>query len=261
MYSFYKKTFWLLLILLTTVKFLNAQFTYNLSEYQVGAQIGGMVSRTSLTFDKLGAYKQMHPSIDFFVERKIFKPISIRASLLFGQIASNDEKANDKKYPWLPLRDFKFKTSMAELSTIFVWNLRNEKYDLFSHSHSHRFSPYFFAGIGVSFVSIKRDWSGIDETTFGGTPTMLGLGLDTTAALPKAVTVFPMGGGVRYAITPQLSLFSEINFRYTFEPYLDGYNFSTSRSNSKDFYYGISVGVAFRPTSRDFRNNCPKSVR
>jgi hypothetical protein len=69
-----------------------------------------------------------------------------------------------------------------------------------------------------------------------------------------------MGGGLRYAADPQLAISLEFNFRYNFQHYLDGFNFSTGRPNSKDFFYGVSLGVSYRPFANDFRNQCPKSV-
>jgi hypothetical protein len=149
------------------VKFSNAQYTYTLSKYEIGAQLGGLVSRTALTVDnKLGAYKQMHPSVGVFAQGPLLGPFSIRTSLMVGQIGSDDSKVNDPRYSWVPLRDFKYTTTMAELSTVVVWNLVKEKYSLFTHEHKHRFTPYLFGGIGFSWVNVKRSWSGIDTNYF-----------------------------------------------------------------------------------------------
>lgn len=239
----------------------NAQYTYNLSKYEIGAQVGALISRTALTFNKLGAYDQPHASVGFFIQGPLLNPFSFRTSLMVGQIGSDDSKVTDPRYSSIQIRDFKYKTSMAELSTTIVLNLIKERFNLFTHEHKHRFTPYVFAGLGFSYVNVKRNWSGIDTAYFAGSPTLLGLGLDTLpTTLPKLITVFPMGGGLRYAINPQIALFGELNFRYNFEHYLDGFNYSTGRSNSKDFFYGISIGVSYRPYSNDYRNDCPKSV-
>ncbi len=256
-----KKLRGLILILLAAAKISNAQFTYNLSKYEIGAQVGGLVSRTSLTPENLGAYKQMHPSVGVFAQGPLFNPFSIRASLTIGQIGSDDSKVNDPRYTFLQLRNFKYLTTMAELSTIIVLNLVKEHYNLFTHEHSHRFTPYLFGGIGFSYVNVKRSWSGIDIAYLANTPYVTNLALDTVpSTVPTIITVFPMGMGVRYAVNPQIALFTELNFRYNFEHYLDGFNYATNRPNSKDFFYGITIGISYRPISNDYRNDCPKSV-
>lgn len=261
MNSFCKKTLFSLLVLSIFFVKLKAQYISNLSKYEIGVQVGGLVSRTALTpYSSLGAYKQMQPFLAIFGQVPLYKLFSVRAGLTFGQIGSDDSKVSDKKYLFLKLRNFKYTTTMAELSTVIVWNLAQEKYNLFTQEHSNRFTPYVFGGIGFSYVHVQRDWSGFDATYFAATAIPTFLGIDTTVKLPHIATVFPVGGGLRYAVNPQIALFSEINFRYNFEHYLDGFNFSTGRPNSKDFFYGISVGVSYRPYSNDYRNNCPKMV-
>jgi len=65
--------------------------------------------------------------------------------------------------------------------------------------------------------------------------------------------VFPMGGGVRWAIDPRWSVGAEIGYQFTLSDYLDGY--ASQYSQYKDSYYLTSVKAIF--SIRNDRNGKP----
>ncbi len=80
----------------------------------------------------------------------------------------------------------------------------------------------------------------------------------------------PIGGGLKYAVTPKISLLGEVNFRYTTQDYLDGFsNLGNNQANKgynlkkNDFYYGVSVGISYKIETAGGRRSirgmaCPK---
>jgi hypothetical protein len=85
-------------------------------------------------------------------------------------------------------------------------------------------SPYLFAGLGVSLLNIKRDWSRFNAEYFSSEPkTLSGLAADQQHPLPALIPVFPMGIGIRYPISPSISVNAETSYRFTFTDYLDGF--------------------------------------
>jgi hypothetical protein len=122
-------------------------------------------------------------------------------------------------------------------------------YDIFGNNDNHlRFSPYVFAGIGYSFLKVRRDGSRFDSAYFAaaqGGRIVDGLKADLAHNLPRGVWVLPVGVGVRYVLTPAWSVHLEANYRFSETDYLDG--FSRVGNNGKnDHYYSIMLGVLFK---------------
>lgn len=246
----------LLILSKTSIQNTAAQSNYKASSFEIGMDIGGMVSLSPLTpYGRLGAWKQISaPSIDFFIEKPIIGPVSIRGKFFLGTYGEDDSKTQGySNWDWLKeYRKVKFSTSVKEVTGMVVFNLlRGEP----TETNPHKISAYVFAGAGVAFVNVTRNWQNFDREYFlVDNPSLVeDLARDTAHALPNKAFVIPLGGGLKYAISPKFSLLGEVNFRYTKQQYLDGfYNVGNNQRNvgynlkKDDYYYGVSIGISYR---------------
>ena len=155
MMSVLKKTALTAIIILSTTPLLHAQI--DLSKYEIGLSGGVFVYQGDLTPQPLGSYKTMKPQLALHVYRILSPAFSVRLNLNRGKLYGNDAVYSNPA--WRKQRNFNFTTPVTELSVQGVWNILQAR--------SPRFSPYVFAGAGLSFLKIKRDWSNLDQALFG----------------------------------------------------------------------------------------------
>jgi hypothetical protein len=227
---------------------LNAQF--DLTKFEVGINAGTFVYQGDLTPSRLGSYRTLKPNIGVYVSRIISPIFSLRTNLAFGKLKGDDSKYENPEYR--QQRNLNFKSPVFEVSELLVADLlRNNM-----ASQSSRFSPYLFAGVGFSFLKIKRDWSRFNAEYFSEeTNTIEGLTADAQNSLPNLIPVFPMGVGVRYAISKKIAISAETAYRFTFTDYLDGFS-QVANASKKDSYQSHSVGIIYQFTKKSSLN-CP----
>jgi opacity protein-like surface antigen len=183
-----------------------------------------------------GDYKSIRPAVALHVGKALDPYFSLRANLLVGKVAADESKYSTPA--WKQFRSFKFNTSITELSATLVFNPLGD--------NNRRLSPYVFAGAGVSFLNVKRDWSNLNRTVYDSkSEVQLGLAIDTVRSMPKAVAVLPVGLGLRFALGSQFSLNTEATYRVTSSDYVDGFKYSGNPKN-RDNYYGLSIGLSYR---------------
>jgi opacity protein-like surface antigen len=151
---------------------------------------------------------------------------------------------------WRKQRAFAFTSPVTELIGSVVWDVMGRE---------RRFSPYIFAGIGYSFLKIKRDYSRFNAEYFAGEPTTInGLNSDITHNLPGGLPIIPSGAGLRYRITNNFSINTEASYRYISSDYLDGFS-QAANPDKKDHYYKFSVGLSYsRNKNYKGKVDCPK---
>jgi opacity protein-like surface antigen len=119
-----------------------------------------------------------------------------------------------------------------------------------------RFSPYMFAGIGISMIKISRDYSGLNTHYFASATNLLsGLNADTLHVLPRATIGVPVGLGLEYFLTSRISVTAETNLRYAFTDYLDGFSHS-GNPKRRDAYHSHTIGVLYRFGGKN-KSDCP----
>ena len=238
MSSVCKTTFVTVFILVMAHAASIAQFTT--SKYEIGLSLGTLVYQGDLSRSFKGDFKSLAPSLGLHVSKTIDRYFSLRASLQFGRLAADE--LNYATPEWKQHRAFNFSTPVTELSSTLVFNLFGEN----NSDISHRLSPYVFAGAGMTFLNIKRDWSALDKVFYDEkSGVQQGLAIDTVHSLPKVTPVLPVGAGVRFALSSQFSLNAEANYRLTATDYLDGFKYS-GNPKKRDSYYGLSVGISYR---------------
>ena len=221
------------------------------SHYEWGISAGVLLYQGDLTPEKLGASKTMKFAMGLQACKILGPSFSIRAQLLRGSLKGDDSKYAHPDYR--QQRNFKFSTPVTELSMQFVWNLRA------NNDADKGFAPYLFAGGGLSFLKIKRNWSGINPTFFNvesSSAVWTGLAADTLQNLPRVIPVIPVGAGIKYFLNPHWALNIESSYRFSNTDYLDGFSKSVN-PNKNDHYVNYQVGIAYRQGKTD-RLKCPR---
>jgi hypothetical protein len=245
MMSVLKKSALTAIIILSTAPFLNAQI--DLSKYEIGLSGGVFVYQGDLTPQRLGSYKTLKPQFALHLYRILSPSFSVRLNLNRGKLYGNDAVYNNPE--WRQQRNFNFTTPVTELSLQGVWNILQAR--------SPRFSPYLFAGAGISFLKIKRDWSNLDPALFGeGSDAQAGLVTDAAKTLPRVIPVVPVGAGVRYALSDRFSLTGETSYRLSFTDYMDGFS-KSANPGKNDHYLSHSIGIIYSFGKKDKKLGCP----
>ncbi|TDH29109.1 hypothetical protein EXU57_03315 [Segetibacter sp. 3557_3] len=211
------------------------------SGYEFGIGVGTLIYQGDLVPGFLGDYRTLKPALNVFAGKAIDPFFSVRGNLTVGKILADE--ARYTKPEWRQSRNFKFSTPVTELSATVVFRPTAKGTD----PTDRKISPYVFAGVGVSFLNVKRDYSRVDTTVFGAkSDVQLGLGRDTVRSLPRALPVLPVGLGVDMVLSSSISLNAALTYRFTKADYIDGFKYAGNPKN-EDAYYGISVGLTFRP--------------
>ena len=228
-------------VLFICICFLNlVAFSQEKGKNEFGIHVGGLFYQGDLAPKFVGSFKTAKAVGGIFYNRILSPYWSVRANLDFGGLKGDDAK-NDKP-DYMQKRNFNFSTPLTELSLLGVYNFFGNNLD---GSMTQRLSPYVFAGGGVAFVDIKRDWSKIDSSMLhGGGNTLAGLMKDSAAEMPTSIAVIPMGAGVKYALSPRVALALEGTYRVTFTDYLDGFSYAAN-PEKKDSYYSLTIGAIF----------------
>jgi hypothetical protein len=131
----------------------------NTPKFQFGIGVGTFIYQGDLTPSSIGSYKTLKPVINLFAAKFFSPSFSVGGNLAFGSLKGDDAKYSNPGYR--QQRNFNFRTPVAEISGIAEWNVLGKNYV------SRGFAPYLFAGIGYSFLKIRRDWSNFNTEYFG----------------------------------------------------------------------------------------------
>jgi hypothetical protein len=213
-----------------------AQFTT--PRHELGLSAGMFVYLGDLTPERAGAFKSPGLSINAFYSYILNRSFSLRTNLAIGNLSADDMNYDHPAYR--QERALRFKARIAELSQFVVWNVLGNNY-----GDKGKLSPYLFAGAGLSFLSIRRDWSRYNPEFFAtDSAFQAGLGEDTLHALPRTTVVLPVGLGIRYNISSRLAITAEASSRVMFTDYLDGFSKATN-PDKNDNYTNYSLGVIY----------------
>ena len=221
----------------------------NTPKYQFGVSLGTFVYMGDLTPSSVGSYKTLKPSLNLFAAKLLSPSFAIRGNLALGKLKGDDAKYDHPDYR--QQRNFYFTSPIIELSALAEWSILGKNYA------SRGFSPYVFAGLGFSFLNIKRDWSRFNTAYFGdGSEILTGLVSDAQHSLPNGLLTVPIGVGVRYYINDRIGVSAETSYRVMSTDYLDG--FSQSANPGKTDHYGLhSIGIVYR-TGKKNTLACPE---
>ncbi len=218
-------------------------------KYEAGINLGFLVYQGDLTPEQLGSFKTQKLSLGLHLSKILNASFSARANLAFGKLKGDDAKYSIPEFR--QQRNFNFTTPVTEFTGQLVWNVTGRNYE------DKGLSPYLFAGAGIAFLKIKRDWSKINVDYFGGETGEIwtGLAADSAHKLPKVIPVVPVGAGIKYFFNPKWAVSAETSYRIATTDYLDGFSKSANASK-KDNYMGYSIGLIYR-SGKANRLACP----
>jgi hypothetical protein len=153
------KMIFCVIVILAGIRF-PAEAQINIPKFQFGLSAGIFIYQGDLTPSALGSYKTLRPAINLFAAKFLNPSFALRGNLAFGGLRGNDAVYDHPEYR--QQRNFNFRSPIAEVSAIAEWNVLGMNYV------SRGFSPYIFAGGGISFLRIRRDYSNLKYgcTTF-----------------------------------------------------------------------------------------------
>ena len=219
-------------------------------KYEAGVNLGTFIYQGDLTPQRVGSLKTPTIAFSIYGSKIIDRSFSLRTNLALGKLKGDESKYASPAYR--RQRNFMFKTPVAEVSELMVWNVLGKNYALAKSG----LTPYIMAGAGLTYLNIKRDWSRLNENYFASDSAFFsGLNSDINHKPPRLIGVIPVGGGMRYAIDQKLAVSGEVLYRFTFTDYIDGFSRSVN-PNKNDHYYSITVGLIYRLGLKN-RLNCP----
>ena len=228
--------------------------TSTLPTWEIGLSAGTFIYQGDLAPGALGSYKTMRPGLSAYGNRILSNSFALRTSLTVAGLAGDDLKYSSPA--WRQERALNFRTSVFEVSETLVWDILGNN----DNHYNSRFSPYLFGGIGYSFLRVRRDATKFNSTYFGTESTVTnGLTADLAHNIPRGIPVLPMGVGVRYSLSPALSLTAETSYRLTFTDYLDGFS-KVANPSKNDHYYNFSIGVVYT-FFKSKAMKCPRNPR
>ena len=209
-----------------------------LTNFELGGSIETFIYQGDLTPSHIGSIRTQKLGFNLFANKILNSSFSLRTNLALGKLKGDDAKYSNPAYR--QQRNFNFTSPVIEISEQLLWNPLGKNYD------SKGFTPYLFAGVGFSFLKIKRDWSKFNGEYFAGAPEILnGLSADVQHSLPEGIAVIPTGIGIRYALSSKISISAETSYRFSFTDYLDGFS-QAADPNKRDSYYTNSIGIIYR---------------
>ena len=222
--------------MLVTATTVNAQ--PDLCKYEMGVFGSLFIYQGDLSPSRLGSYRTMQPGFSFFINRNLNAAYTLRVNFARGRLVGDDSKF---ALPvWRRFRNFKFTSPVTEISALIVWH----PFEWINTERIRNFSPYAFGGVGISFLKIKQDYSGLVASHFPAENIAVHLAVDQQHGSPSVIPVIPVGIGLRYAVSDKISVFAESSYRFLFTDYIDSYSRSAN-PKQKDSYHSHSVGVIF----------------
>lgn len=214
-------------------------------KYEIGVSAGTFIYRGDLTPSPFGSYRTPSINVNLFVNRVLSPEFALRGQLAWGRLRGDD--AAYEKPEWRQHRNFNFSATVTEVSALLVWN---------KWGTERRLAPYLFAGLGLGFTRISRDHSGLDTVYFAQDHLPNRLGQDMAVTPPRALPVLPLGAGLRYQVSPAISVTLETSFRLTRSDYIDGFSLAAN-PKMKDHYQSHTVGLIYNFPAKSSGVGCP----
>jgi Domain of unknown function (DUF6089) len=209
-------------------------------QYELGAGIGAFVYQGDLSPSRLGSFRTLRPGLNLQGTKIMSQVVSVRANLAFSKLTGDESKFANPEYR--QQRSFKFTSPLIEASALLVWDVMGRNY----RERYKTFSPYVFAGAGLSYVNIKRDWSAMNTEIFGpASEVQTGLTADAAQRLPRLLPVIPVGAGLRYDFSHRFAASLETSYRITFTDYLDGFS-KAANPKKNDHYHSTTLGLIYK---------------
>ncbi|HEY3404560.1 MAG TPA: DUF6089 family protein [Ohtaekwangia sp.] len=179
-------------------------------------------------------FKYSKPAATVFYRSNLSKVVSFRTAITAGQLSASDDDSD----ALASQRNASFDLFLFEASAVAEYHFLNWR----ESKRFVRFSPYFFAGLGLFGIS------GNEEKT------------EEYSNIQGAI---PFGAGIKYVYNPKWYFSLEFGVRKTFFDYLDNIsagdpdvkNYQYGNPNTNDAYYFLGISI----TRTFYDIPCPKN--
>ena len=236
---------------LLTIFIFNFSKTFSQSSparYEWGLNLGAYVYQGDLAPGRLGSLKTIKPGIGISFARVFTPSFSIRAMFNLASLKGDETKYKIPDYR--KFRAFKFTNAVKEFSMTAHWNLVGTK------EYQTKFEPYLFAGLGLSFMKVKRDYSSFNAAYFSEANNLQArLATDLTERADRTIAVVPAGAGLRYNLSSSVVLNLETSYRFSGSDYIDGFSIAANTAKN-DHFFSETIGISFKIGKKN-KMGCP----
>lgn len=164
-----------------------------------------------------GRFKILEPGVTVFARYNPMNPyFTWRAGFLLTSIRGDDALSDESS--WRQTRNLSFHTRIIEFAVIGEWNI----FSFYPDRAGRAFTPYLFGGIAVYNFKPTTIYNGkvIDLQPLGTEGQGLSQYPERDFYNLTQISL-PVGGGLKWAVTDQITLSGEMGWRKTFTDYLD----------------------------------------
>ncbi|MEZ5038265.1 MAG: DUF6089 family protein [Saprospiraceae bacterium] len=168
----------------------------------------------------------------------------IRLGGLMSKISGSDSYFSDQK---MAARAFSFETDILEASLVATWEPFGSRRYREDHRFRKIFSPYLFAGLGMTFWDAQPDFSSASREIW-----FERIQQDRPNGGAQSALSIPIGFGLKRDLGKKAVISAELGFRTAFSDYLDGIS-HTGNPKKNDWYTigGLTYAVRFGPKDVD----------
>ncbi len=237
-------------IVLLSLFFINKSSAQFYKDMSVGLNGGIYVYQGDLTPERFGSSTTIQPGFSIFAKKPINHFLAARVHISIARLKGDDSRYGKPEYR--QHRNFYFSTPVKEFSAQLVWNIFGKNYE------DKGIMPYIFSGVGVTHVSIKKDYSRLDTVYYNkiSSPIYDNLDIDNAMGTPDVLLSVPVGIGAELPISNRLSINVETSYRFIFTDYLDGFS-QAAGPKYKDHYHSTSAGIIYKFGNKDKGVACP----
>ncbi len=196
--------------------FIACTFTNGFAQHEVGVSIGLSTYQGDLAPDNIqGSIGNLHAAFGGFYRYNVNNFIAAKLGVNYGRLSADDAESDALSKQ---RRNLSFRSTLLEAALTVEWNILGYQ----AYNYSRVFSPYLFAGVAGFKYNPKAFYDNVWVELQPLSTEGQGLAEYPERAPYKLIQVsFPIGLGVKYALTDQWNIGLEAGLRVTLTDYID----------------------------------------
>lgn len=232
-HNFKQNLIWML-CMLGALSPLHAQFAERETYLELGLQACATNYSGDLAEDHI-SLAQTNMAAALFARLHLSPTFQVRAQVFAGRIGGDD-----RNFPVLAGRSFKFKTNLQEASVLLETAITTFEYQPVSSDATFHFSPYIFAGFGGVAMQSDVVYYGpeSERNRFVVEP------LPEGGSNSQFLLITPFGAGLRMIAGNRFSVGLEVCARPVYNDLLDGVS-KNGNPKRGDWYHSLSLSFSY----------------